>query len=83
MISLAAILRAVKTLVGIKQAAEEIIDVTVEAMDPEPKVKGTPLSHRDVEHIQAQIRSASRPAAAPSSTPDAPGTSPDTRRSRR
>lgn len=79
-ITLAAILRGLKTLIGIERTAEDLFEITVEAVDPEPRVKGVPLSHRDVEHIQGQIRSASRPAAAPSSKSGEPGRSPNKRR---
>lgn len=61
MISLAALLARLKTALGLVEAADDLIDVTVEALDPEPTVKGRPMSHRDVEHQQAQIRAATRP----------------------
>jgi hypothetical protein len=63
MISLVAILRAAKALLGIEQTVQEVVETAVELIDPEPSVKGVPLSHRDVDHIQAQIASACKPSA--------------------
>lgn len=59
---------------------DELCEITVEALDPEPVVKGQPLSHRDVEHQQAQMKSAAKrppapPARVPRNTLGAPGTS--------
>jgi hypothetical protein len=68
-ISLAGVLRALKTLIGIGETASEVIDLAGKALDPEPRVKGQPLSYRDVEHQRRQAASAARAFPPPSSPP--------------
>lgn len=65
MIGLAGVLRTLKTLIGIGETAKEVIGLVDEVIDPEPRVKGQPLSYLDVEHQRRQAQSGARAFPAP------------------
>lgn len=61
------IVRLVRRVLGLPPVVEDLFEITVKVLDPEPRVKGQPLSYRDVERQRQQAASAAR--AFPSSTP--------------
>jgi len=61
MISLATILSALRTLIGIEKSAETVIETVRDAIDPEPRPESHPLTYKDIEFQRAQAARAARP----------------------